>query len=198
MSGSQSDAADAFGEPASPLARSGPLSETSTIRRRSRACPAGGSPRSPEARPPEAAPETVEQRLRPQGGGPRGNQGFPRETERQRRLKPPAAAPGVSILSGEITHSPLGVALGGNGPGGFWLCGPANASGLSVAISWRAPCSYGLASGRGVQGEPHYRTAFAIGQVARSSDSSCPHFTPFFLVEMTLLRDITRKELAQR
>jgi hypothetical protein len=44
--------------------------------------PAGGSLRSSEARPAKAAPETVDPSHRSQGGGPRGNQGFPREGER--------------------------------------------------------------------------------------------------------------------
>jgi hypothetical protein len=58
-------------------------------RRRSRALP-GGRPQT-ERRPvarryPAPAPETSELRLQPQGGSPRGNQGFPREASRIRYL----------------------------------------------------------------------------------------------------------------
>ena len=102
-----------------------------------------------------------------------------------------------SLAARETRSSPL-VRLGRRRPGGFWLCGPANASGLYRRHIVARPLQYGLASGRGVQGEPHYRAAFELGQVARSSDFGNGYFTAFFPMGMTLLRDLPRSELAQR
>jgi hypothetical protein len=127
-----------------------------------------------------------------------GTRRFPRAPERQRRVEPPAAAPGVSIPSGEINPLPT--------IGAPWKATARRLLALRPSQRLRAfrrhivarPLQYDLASGRGVQGEPHYRTAFGVGQVAQSSDFENRHFTAFFPMGMTLLRDITQSELAQR
>src|SRR5918996_4927215 len=59
-----------------------PLESTSSLRRRSRALPGGRLTAKETLEPASAppAPLTLEPRRRSQGGGPRGNQGFPRES----------------------------------------------------------------------------------------------------------------------
>jgi hypothetical protein len=56
--------------------------------------PAGGSLRTPEAHLHPAAPDTADRRNQSKGGGPRGNQGFPREASGHRR--------DALLLAGEV------------------------------------------------------------------------------------------------
>jgi len=139
-------------------------------------------------------PTTTTAREEGAHGGTRGSP----VTRAPAKGKTPGCGSGGSIPSGEINPLPT--------IGAPWEATARRLLALRPSQRLRAfcrhivarPLQHDLASGRGVQGEPHYRTAFGLGQVTRSSDFENRYFTTVFPMGMPLLRDIPQSELAQR
>src|SRR4029077_15631460 len=145
------------------------------------------------------APGTLEASHHPEGGGPRGNQGFTRASPEAKRGTGPGKFPRLrprgNSLSGEKSTTPA--RLGGDGPEAFGSAAQPTPPGLPSPHSGAPPAeaAWRLAvTARWTQDRP----AFAGSQVAQSSDSRFWRFTRVFAQKATLLGDLRDTELAQK